>query len=171
MPKGLSDRELEQLLYEESDAEIEDAIVFSDDEDSDREPEILETVSDVLEIDDEDCQELSAEQEHAENIPEEHDENEIGNHIIYKSKNGMQWSKIPYPQTRRGTSNIIRKKAGLTTYSSNFTTELEAFLLFFSEDLMEIIVVETNKKAEQVIRIQFLCVFACRYYQLFIFYL
>lgn len=146
MPKGISDTELERLLYANSDDEIEEYDpIFSEDEESDREPEINDEESDVIECDSEVRQETFLAQEDNEIVPEV----EVVN-IFYKSKDGTQWSKIPYPQTRRSAKNIIKRTQGLTPYSSHISTEIEAFLLFLSDDIMEKIVVQTNRKAEEV---------------------
>lgn len=146
MSKGLDSAELERLLYADSDDEMEECdITLSEDEESDREPEINDEVSDLIQWESEVRQETSVEQEENESVPE------VGTETLsYKSKDGRQWSKIPFPQTRRSAKNIIKKKQGLTPYSSNFTTEIEALFLFLSDDIMEIIVVQTNRKTEEV---------------------
>lgn len=146
MSKGINDAELERLLYAKSDDEMEEFdLILSEDEESDREPEINEEVSDLIQCESEVRQETSVGQDRTESVPKEG----VGN-PFYKSQDGTQWSRIPYPQTRRGTKNIIKNKQGLTPYSSSFTTEIESFLLFLSNDMMEIIVVQTNRKAEEV---------------------
>ncbi|XP_050313063.1 uncharacterized protein LOC126748103 [Anthonomus grandis grandis] len=144
MSKGLSDAELERLLYADSDDEIgEFDVILSDDEESGGEPEINDEESDLIECES-DSQGTSVEQEQQESMD--------GGNLFYKSKYGTQWSKVPYPQTRRGAKDIIKNKQGITPYSSNFTTEIEAFLLFMSDNILNILVVQTNRKAEEVIR-------------------
>ncbi|XP_031328259.1 piggyBac transposable element-derived protein 4-like [Photinus pyralis] len=76
---------------------------------------------------------------------------EGGENLRYIAKDGSEWAKIPYvTRVKRAKHNIQKLPSGLTQYSSKFTSIKEAFDLFFSEDVINIILRETNRKAEFV---------------------
>ncbi|CAG9840498.1 unnamed protein product [Diabrotica balteata] len=82
VPKELFKAKLEQLMFAKSDDELEDdVIVFSEGEDSDMEPEIIEKLSDVIEADNENVQQITNQA----NVREE-PVNES-----YLAKDGMHW--------------------------------------------------------------------------------
>lgn len=68
----------------------------------------------------------------------------------YTAKDGSVWSKIPYNcRVKRAKHNIYKIEPGLTPYSSTFTSKKEAFSLFFDEQMIDTIVLETNRKAQK----------------------
>lgn len=68
---------------------------------------------------------------------------------FYTAKDGTQWSKIPTSKyTRRSQANQILHAPGLIPKSSGISTIRDAFMLFFSADILDIIVTETNRKAK-----------------------
>lgn len=70
-------------------------------------------------------------------------------HPTYSSKDGSVWAKVPFTtKIKRRKCNIQKVSPGLTRYSSQFSTIKEAFELFFVQDIMDVILSETNRKAE-----------------------
>lgn len=58
-------------------------------------------------------------------------------------------SKVPLTRKTNGTEgNIPNVLIGFTIYSSKFSTIIEAFQLFFSQDIMNVILLQTNEKPE-----------------------
>lgn len=147
-PKRLTDLELEAAVnigLDDSDLEV-----FDSDEDSDVEPEQIEEIEDII---------TTENDEPGLNINQFEDnlgQDVEGSALYYTSKSGITWNKIPFRQKRRRVENIIRKKAGLTQYSCNISSELDSFLLFLTPEILDIIVTHTNIRAEQVIMFTFL---------------
>lgn len=141
-PKNLTEDEMRALLYNDDDEDFDSVLdtVDPDEEFSDNEPEITDEVNDVVDL--LDC---NTEPENASCV------SSAENKLVYHSKNGTLWNKLPIKrQSRRSAVNVIKTKPGLTQYSSQFTTEEEAFRLFISNEMIDIIVTETNKKAAQI---------------------
>lgn len=73
-------------------------------------------------------------------------DNKTSNSII--SRDGTSWSQEPFSDKgRRLSKNILKKKPGLTVYSKQIKTPLDAFNLFITDEIIDIIVRETNAKA------------------------
>lgn len=67
------------------------------------------------------------------------------------AKDGTVWSKNKPKISKRLARNILAKKPGRTNYSLNFTTKAEVFKLLFSDDIIEIVIRETNNRAQSVL--------------------
>lgn len=68
---------------------------------------------------------------------------------VYTAKDGTQWYKMPINnQVRRSQANKIVHVPGLTPTSAEIGTIKELFMLFFSDDIFNIILAETNRKAK-----------------------
>ncbi|XP_031331299.1 piggyBac transposable element-derived protein 4-like [Photinus pyralis] len=125
--------EEEMLWLLENDC-VEYNAILEEDVTSDMENE--DHVSDHEEIDDV----IVADDDEDTNIPD-------GPH--YTAKDGTQWSKMPLSKrVRRSEANKIVAAPGLTHSSSEISTIRESFLLFFSDAMLDIIVIETNRKAK-----------------------
>lgn len=67
------------------------------------------------------------------------------------SRDGTSWFTTPVSNKgRRSSHDIIKKKPGLTAYSRNIETVDDAFDLLIFDEIIEIIVQETNAKALNV---------------------
>lgn len=113
----------EDLPWEEEDSEEEDIV-----------EEIDAVPDEILAPDDEDGQLLS-------------DNPDFSSMPSFTSKDGTLWCKRPVRGTKSTSKNIIRHGLGLTNYSKDFESIKETFFLFMSNEILEMIVVETNKKA------------------------
>lgn len=151
-PARLTNDELEMYANDEYDDPDFDNIlrlVAETEEESDTEAEVIDTVEDVIEnLENSDT---------TVNISEENDSYEEGV-PIYISKDNTKWRKTPFRAHRKNRNNIVRDKPGLTNYSANFETEAQAFSLFLTDELIDIIVRETNRKAEQVCCSKLTCI-------------
>lgn len=138
--KGLTDDEMLRIL-ESDDPEFDSVIneeTSSDLEDEDIVTEVEEE-NDVIVVD----------QSIEKTNPEEPTVSNSQGIPVYKSKDGTEWSKIPgNTKVRRSKANIRRHALGLTNYSSDISSIKDAFLLFLSPDILNIIVTETNRKAQ-----------------------
>jgi len=63
------------------------------------------------------------------------------------SKDGTVWYKQPKKRKKSLMRNIIRHELGMTNSIKNFESMLEVFSLFITDDIIDIIVNETNNKA------------------------
>lgn len=140
----------EELLWLHDNDDSDQDVILSEDEASDVENN--DHLSDHEEVDD---QIHASEYEEVifteEDLIEQIDEPYQASAGVpfYSAKDGTQWSKIPVSKyTRRSESNKIVIRPGLTARSSAISSVKEAFLLFFSTDIIEIIVNETNRKAQ-----------------------
>jgi len=131
--RGLSDEELLRLL--ESDDIVPNEETASDLEDEDILTEVEEE-NDLIVVD---------------QSIEEIEQTEINTNdfSVYVSKDGSEWSKLrANTKVKRSIANIRRHVLGLTNYSNDISSMKNAFLLFLSEDILNIIVSETNRKAQ-----------------------
>lgn len=140
--KNLTDNDLLWLL-DNDDSDYND--ILSDDEASDIESE--DDLSDHEEIND---------QIYASEVEEEQqvEQNDLPEHTsgipFYTAKDGTQWSKTPISKyTRRSQSNKVVVTPGLTPRSAAIFSVKDAFKVFFSPDIIEIVVNETNRKAKK----------------------
>ena len=69
---------------------------------------------------------------------------------IYISKSGVEFSNKSPRQGRRRRVNILHATPGPINDDNIFSTIKEAFLLFMSRDIVNIIVEETNREAHRV---------------------
>lgn len=72
------------------------------------------------------------------------------NSEITVTKDGTQWSRKKPAPTRRLARNILITKPGITSFSSNITTLTDAFDLFISQEILDILIEETNRRAISV---------------------
>ena len=79
--------------------------------------------------------------------------NDVVNNIV-KGGDGTEWSFEPIQYGRRKSINIITNKPGLTRISSKAKSVLEVFELLISSEILNIIVTETNRKAEHCCQIE-----------------
>lgn len=110
----------------------------------DIEDEILSENEDVLLEDD-----SNAENSSTDTGEESDDDKNQGENIL--GKDGTLWNKQKPKSCRRLARNILTKMPGRTNYSSNFTTKAEAFKLFFSNEIMDIVIRETNNRAQSIL--------------------
>lgn len=83
-------------------------------------------------------------------VEEESDDTNEGNDSIL-ARDGTLWEKNKPKSTRRLARNILNERPGRTNYSANFTTKAEAFKLFFSDEIIEIVIRETNNRARSLL--------------------
>ena len=65
-----------------------------------------------------------------------------------KGKDGTEWSFVPMQHGKWNSINIISNKPGFTKKSSKTKSTLEVFQLLITSEILNIIVEETNRKAE-----------------------
>ena len=58
----------------------------------------------------------------------------------------MQWSNLPPEKRKIGAENIIQNRPAVKTYASHAKTPLDAWKCLFSDDIIKIIVDNTNIK-------------------------
>lgn len=139
-PKALTEEEMEQFLNLGLD-DVEFELVS---EDSDCEPEIINREDDIVTMESVEPGSSAFETGDAPDADLE------GDNLCYQTKVNVAWNKLPFRATRRKNQNIIRKKPGLNQYSCNISSELEAFQLFLTDEILDLIVLHTNSKADQV---------------------
>lgn len=139
-PKQLTDEELEEFLS----LSLDDVEVDLESEDSDCEPEIIEDEDDIVTM------ENIGPDISASESGDITDASLEGSDLYYQTKANINWNKLPFRSTRRRNENIIKKKPGLNQYSCNISSELDAFQLFLTDEILDIIILYTNNKAEQV---------------------
>lgn len=61
----------------------------------------------------------------------------------------MIWHKQLFLRTRQRQRNILNTKPGITQYSANVNTILEAFNLFLSPEIKDVICLHTNQEASR----------------------
>lgn len=144
-PNALSDAELARLL-EEDDDDIGGILVLKDDDD-----EESDHLYEEEEIDDEiEGQKKENEQETGNNASaDDSDGDSYKSNPKYSTKDkDIEWSKCTLnTRVRRLQANVLKTPEGLTAYGSQFDTVAEAFFLFFTPEVINIIVTETNRKA------------------------
>lgn len=144
-PNALSDAELARLL-EEDDDDIGGILVLEDDDD-----EESDHLYEEEEIDDEiEGQKKENEQETGNNASaDDSDGDSYKSNPKYSTKDkDIEWSKCTLnTRVRRLQANVLKTPEGLTAYGSQFDTVAEAFFLFFTPEVINIIVTETNRKA------------------------
>lgn len=143
--KGLSEKELFEMLMQSSDEEpdrdvTEDLSDVSDIDDAEPEPEINEEHPSFQEL-----------EEEAIDLPVQSEDEARSDGQSYEV-NGRVWSTRAPKTSKSRSSNILREKKGLTNRSNNVSSIIDCFKLFFSEDLMEIVMKYTNKKARDFIK-------------------
>lgn len=133
MSRFLTDTEIYQAI--EADCDSSEDTDSSEDESSDSEVDLLEENSD---IDDEQSGSTDSEDQ-----PDE-------DQIIYTGKDGTEWRSYPYPPNSiphiRGGINKVKLPPG-----KRVDTILETFLLYFDDEIIDIIVKHTNSHAEKSI--------------------
>lgn len=67
---------------------------------------------------------------------------------FYTSRSGMKWSSHPAEITKTTTANLVRSKPGITK-EGGVQDIAEAFSLFLTNDILDIVVRETNRYAER----------------------
>ena len=120
-----------------SDSDSDDDEIFDDEDESD--------VSDNVEEDDEEQDELEDFGE-SDNESEDDDQSARQNHD-YVARSGMIWHATQPSYTRRRGHNIINILPGPTDMSKAAQTIRDHFLLFFPNDVLELICRETNNYA------------------------
>ena len=137
--KRYSADEAAKLLFESSS---ESDAVESSDEREDDEPD----VSDNVEVDDDEADELDAIEDDTD------DETVVQTEPVseYVAKSGKRWSATPPIYTRRRGHNVVNVRPGLTDISKAAGTIKELFLLFFPNEILEHICIETNRCARHV---------------------
>lgn len=138
--KGLTEAELEEIVrsYERGETDLEDlvpnipAIESEDDESEDEE---------FIESDNSDS--FSAES----SSDNEEEETELSRKVIY-GKNGCKWHTSPFfsKNTRTVQKNIVLRLPGPKTCASNANDEVETWKLFFTEEMINCIVENTNEE-------------------------
>lgn len=68
-----------------------------------------------------------------------------------QARDGTIWSKIKPRLSRRPSRNILCEKPGRTAYGENFTTAAEAFHLFMSDEIVDVVIQETNRRAYTIL--------------------
>ncbi|KAK9747532.1 hypothetical protein QE152_g5250 [Popillia japonica] len=63
------------------------------------------------------------------------------------TKDGTRWARNKPSVRRCPARNNLVKKLRLTGYSENIRTSTEAFELFVSDDILDVIIQETNRRA------------------------
>lgn len=145
--KGLSDKELYEILMQSSDDECENEIPleqafsdFSGDENiSDAEPEIHEGNLSFQEL----------EEEHVQ-LPDPLEDETVSNKQSYDVDN-RTWYTVAHKTGKSRICNILQEDKGLTDKSKDINSIIDCFKLFFSNDFLDIIIKYTNKKAKEFI--------------------
>ncbi|XP_030749217.1 piggyBac transposable element-derived protein 5-like [Sitophilus oryzae] len=146
--KGLSDKELYDILMQSSDDECDKELPleqafsdFSSDEDlSDGEAEIHEGSLSFHELEEEEVQ-----------LPDQLEDETLRNRQSYDVDN-RTWYTVA-PKTGKSRScNILQEDKGLTNRSKDVNSITDCFKLFFSENMLDIIIKYTNKKANDFIK-------------------
>lgn len=146
--KGLSDKELYDILMQSSDDECDKELPleqafsdFSSDEDlSDGEAEIHEGSLSFHELEEEEVQ-----------LPDQLEGETLRNRQSYDVDN-RTWYTVA-PKTGKSRScNILQEDKGLTNRSKDVNSITDCFKLFFSENMLDIIIKYTNKKANDFIK-------------------
>lgn len=71
----------------------------------------------------------------------------------YFGRNQFEWSKeMPANRGRRGRENILRLREGPTNSARNVTVIIDSFSLFFTEEMLDLIIVHTNEFAEEYLK-------------------
>lgn len=66
---------------------------------------------------------------------------------FYRGKDGTMWYKTPFRQNvRTRTENIIHQLPGVVPEAKSAMSEVECWNLFFSEDMLQIILIHTNAR-------------------------
>lgn len=146
--KGLSDKELYDILMQSSDDKCDKELPleqafsdFSSDEDlSDGEAEIHEGSLSFHELEEEEVQ-----------LPDQMEGETLRNRQSYDVDN-RTWYTVA-PKTGKSRScNILQEDKGLTNRSKDVNSITDCFKLFFSENMLDIIIKYTNKKANDFIK-------------------
>lgn len=143
LPESI-ENESENESEDGSDERLEDSNNVSSDED-DWQPE-----SDVSSVESEsgDDDDDDDDQEHALQRSTS-GERSVSNTFV--SKTGRVWITSPPVQGKIPQANILRQRTGLGRSATGIQTIQDAFQLLFTEEIISIIVKETNKRAEMVI--------------------
>lgn len=64
--------------------------------------------------------------------------------FLFSGKNGTQWRKQPWKKTHSRPQNIMRVLRGVIQAARKSKTEIECWKLFFSDDILDLIVANTN---------------------------
>jgi len=71
--------------------------------------------------------------------------------VVLSRKNGFSWSSEPPPSGRRREQDIIRSPAGITS-AGHVNSILEAYHLYLTPEIVDNIVLQTNREARRRIR-------------------
>ena len=71
--------------------------------------------------------------------------------VVLSGKNGFSWSSEPPPSGRRREQDIIRSPAGITS-AGHVNSILEAYHLYLTAEIVDNIVLQTNREARRRIR-------------------
>ncbi|CAF1194033.1 unnamed protein product [Didymodactylos carnosus] len=69
---------------------------------------------------------------------------------VFLSKSGRRWTTLEPPKRKISQANIVKQRQGVGRRATNIQTLKEAFQLFITQDMVEIIVRETNNRARKV---------------------
>lgn len=133
--KKISDSKIAAILAEsDNDLSDESGKEFTDEEDSE--------VEDNVSYDEDSSSSSSS---------ESGSESEEDVHEYITSRDGTKWTKkSPNNRGRRLQRNTLRVAPGLTNYSKNIITPLNAFQLLFDDEILDIIIKYSEQKAEQL---------------------
>ncbi|KAK9687761.1 Transposase IS4 [Popillia japonica] len=120
--------EIHRLLYDDDDFGEED---FNGSDDSETE--------DCVEMRD-----LMSDTDHEVENSENEGNLELDNTHFFYGKNGTQWRKQPWKKTHSRPQNIMRVLRGVIQAARKSKTEIECWKLFFSDDILDLIVANTN---------------------------
>ena len=71
----------------------------------------------------------------------------------YFGRNNFEWKKsVPEPRGRKNRANILRQVEGPTVVAKHIDQMNDCFHLFFTEEMLDLIVVHTNEFAEKTLR-------------------
>lgn len=156
-PKRIVGEDVLKLIFaEENQADSDDASEtgHEDEEAEDNEQAVPEELpseeEDTVEInDDKSADEFVAE-------PDEAIEEDTGNTDeptsqqtwVYKLKSGYVWQAQPLPRRQAPVHNIVKEKCSLKE-SGHVASILDAFTLFLTAEMKDLVVMHTNQKAEE----------------------
>lgn len=130
-PRSLTIEQAHAMIFDESSDESVDLGVESDVSDSDVEPAIVEEY-----VSDSECSDVSTESE-----------NEDRNPCVA----GRSWKYIQRV-SKTGIHNIVRHACGPTALAKNAKTNMDAFSLFISDEIINIIVTCSNQRGRNKVK-------------------
>ncbi|CAK1590189.1 unnamed protein product [Parnassius mnemosyne] len=87
------------------------------------------------------------EEEYYDSDDEDEEESPIESNLL--SKDGTQWYRDAFPQAQTVRRNILRQKPGAANYTASYSAK-EIFKIIISTEMCDIILRETNRKAQKV---------------------